>query len=287
MMLVGLLTIALASSAGSWAQSNAAAAQATAPAAEAPRGTGEGIKVYGQWTIEIRNRDGSVARHVEFENALSATGPGALAGLLSGNLVPGSWGLIIGGTSSPCSSGKTLGGCAIVQAASGQTKYRLFSPCATTVGPVQQGSKQPFCYATLEPSLTGTGGLYGYSSFTLSGEAYADTSATITNVQSGFGTCGIASKQVSLNYESPGACFAIPNFLLLTQYDFGLAGSCGGSGKALCPISVQAGQVIAATVTFSFSSPSGDGQAARVARTNATLRDPDPTMPASSVPVNH
>src|ERR1700747_3718133 len=41
-------------------------------------GQHEGIKVHGHWTIEVRNPDGSLTRHVEFENSLDpgATLPG-------------------------------------------------------------------------------------------------------------------------------------------------------------------------------------------------------------------
>lgn len=40
------------------------------PAAKPASGMGEGIKVHGHWTIEVRNPDGSVASVHKFENAL-------------------------------------------------------------------------------------------------------------------------------------------------------------------------------------------------------------------------
>jgi hypothetical protein len=290
-MLAGLLTLALASATSSFAQSNAATASDAAPAAQAPKGAGEGIKVYGQWTIEIRNRDGSIARHVEFENALTSEGPAILSGLLFGSLVPGSWALVVDGSSSPCSSNKNSsskeGGCVIVQEGSGLTTLKLFSPCTTTVGPVGAGKTQPFCYSTLNPSETGSGGVLGFSSFTLSGEAYADTSTSISSVLSGPAICGVFGKATEPTSISPSGCFDKQIFEPFTQYDFSAAANCGKSGQSLCTLPVQAGQVISATVTFSFSSPSGDGQAARVARTNAAQRDPNPARPFPSTPVNH
>jgi hypothetical protein len=53
----------------------------TKPAAKpiTPRGQSDGIKVHGHWTIEVRNPDGTLAKHSEFENSLatpSAFGPG-------------------------------------------------------------------------------------------------------------------------------------------------------------------------------------------------------------------
>lgn len=66
----------------------AAVAIASAPARaqeerETPRGPGDGIKVHGHWTIDIKNPDGSVASHNEFENALVGTGAATLARMLT------------------------------------------------------------------------------------------------------------------------------------------------------------------------------------------------------------
>jgi hypothetical protein len=55
----------------------------------------EGITVHGHWTIEIKNPDGKLAKHVEFENALAEdAGSFAIASLLSGASVSG--GMAIG-----------------------------------------------------------------------------------------------------------------------------------------------------------------------------------------------
>lgn len=44
----------------------------------------EGIKVHGHWTIEVRNSDGTLATHREFENSLTqSTGSPLLANLLN------------------------------------------------------------------------------------------------------------------------------------------------------------------------------------------------------------
>jgi hypothetical protein len=50
--------------------------------AQAQDGKSEGIKVHGRWTIDVRNPDGSLASHHEFDNALISGGARALAGLL-------------------------------------------------------------------------------------------------------------------------------------------------------------------------------------------------------------
>jgi hypothetical protein len=58
-------------------------AQATrSTAAESSGGPKEGIKVHGYWTIEVRNPDGKLVTHREFENALQDNGAKSLALIL-------------------------------------------------------------------------------------------------------------------------------------------------------------------------------------------------------------
>jgi hypothetical protein len=59
---------------------------------KSPGGSSEGIKVHGHWTIEVRNPDGSLASHSEFENSLvQDRGDEVLAGVLSNRFTVGSW----------------------------------------------------------------------------------------------------------------------------------------------------------------------------------------------------
>src|SRR5574341_1058320 len=44
------------------------------PVAAETDGVGEGIQVHGDWVIEVRNADGSMAERREFENALTSAG---------------------------------------------------------------------------------------------------------------------------------------------------------------------------------------------------------------------
>jgi hypothetical protein len=82
-----------------------AAAAKTQPAAKSARGmadgTQEGIKVHGDWTIVIRNQDGSVAARHEFHNAL--TNFTLLPTILAHGGSAGSWGILVdGGPTGPC-----------------------------------------------------------------------------------------------------------------------------------------------------------------------------------------
>ena len=68
---------------------------------------GEGITVHGHWTIDVRNPDGTLASHHEFENALVPTlGPQLLNRLLSSSNAIRTWDIqlstISGGAAGPC-----------------------------------------------------------------------------------------------------------------------------------------------------------------------------------------
>lgn len=63
-------------------------------AAKPGQAGGEGIRVHGHWVIDVKNLDGTVARHLDFQNSLvphgaALSGDQLLAGLLSGNVSPG------------------------------------------------------------------------------------------------------------------------------------------------------------------------------------------------------
>jgi len=294
LVLAALLAVALAFAGTSFAQSNgaavpqpagakaaqpakAAASSPAAPAAKTRRGTGEGIQIYGQWTIEVHNRDGSVAKHVEFENALDPTfGAYALAGMLSGNRTPGAWAIGIVADPNACVNGGTPYefGCFIISSAAAAW-VQLFSCSASLV----QASPQPFCYDTLTYSLTGPIDNAPYTQFTLSGQAYVDTATSISAVDTWEMPCGSGSATVTASSTSPSACLpsiGANTLLEFTEYDFGEVGSCGGSGQPLCPIQVQVGQIVSATVQFSFSSPSSSSSASasNLARPHSILVKP-------------
>jgi len=59
----------------------------------------EGIQVHGHWTIDVKNPDGSLASHNEFENALEPTGVAELARLLARLETPGAWSVLVQGGS--------------------------------------------------------------------------------------------------------------------------------------------------------------------------------------------
>jgi hypothetical protein len=93
-----------------------AAALATPVAAAEKKDTGEGIKVHGHWTIDVRNPDGSLASHHEIENALEpSTGPRLLAGLLGNFWGDVRWSVGLSGTPPPCDPAPPDTSCGIHQ----------------------------------------------------------------------------------------------------------------------------------------------------------------------------
>ena len=86
-------------------------ANPTPVAAAEKKGTGEGIKVHGHWTIEVRNPDGTLDSRREVENALiiwTAGGQTLLAGLLANYYSDPIWIVNLYG---PDSNGQATGLC--------------------------------------------------------------------------------------------------------------------------------------------------------------------------------
>jgi hypothetical protein len=67
-------------------------AQVTTPAASESKGAQkESIKVHGHWTIDVRNPDGTLVTHREFENAITPSGQVQLTKILGRVAKPGLW----------------------------------------------------------------------------------------------------------------------------------------------------------------------------------------------------
>ena len=84
-----------------------AAALATPVAAAEKQATGEGIKVHGHWTIEVRNADGTLGSRRDVENALVVSqtgGASLLAGFLANHYSDPIWTVSLYGpnTTGPC-----------------------------------------------------------------------------------------------------------------------------------------------------------------------------------------
>ena len=144
-------------------------------AATSPDSRQEGVKVHGDWTLTVRNPDGTLAGRYEFKNAL-AIGDGAdtrLAQFLGGAAVPGKWTVTLLSPTVLCS---TLN-CAISESG---------TPHATS-------SKD------LTKSVSGSGPDLG--KLVLHGSVRVLQSGTITTVNTSLGFCAPA--------VSPDSCTSI------------------------------------------------------------------------------
>ena len=65
-------------------------------------GPQEGIKVHGHWVVDVRNVDGSLASHTEFENALQNSGGNALTAILGRFETAGTWTINLNGGGIGC-----------------------------------------------------------------------------------------------------------------------------------------------------------------------------------------
>jgi hypothetical protein len=231
------------------AETATAAQTATAkPAAQAaPKGQSEGITVHGHWTIEVRNPDGTVVKHVEFENSLAGGGGSAgsnlLAGLLSGLYTPGPWVIVLyGGACSMGPGGPGSQQCWIVSP--NATAFVSAYGCSTALASTSQ---QPFCYATMAESLPPPGSFGLFTTLTLNGAAYVDTSTTISQVGTSQAICSnfaippnSPGTVISLATTSPSACSTASN---ISPNEF---------TTAIQSVVVSAGQTVEVTVNISF-----------------------------------
>jgi len=219
------------------AQAPAPGAQASAVAtAGAPKGSntvGQGLKVHGHWVIDIKNPDGTLAHHHEFENQLQAGGAAYLIGLISGYAVPSDGEIYVSSTgTAPCKlSGSAVQGCAIVRSLTS-------SPAATTCANYS-------CFATLTYQTSQNYNLLASNYMVWSGSAVASQAGTIDSVQTYTGTCptGPIGTPGSLTAISPATCTA-------TAGQYGINAF---TGTTITAIPVANGQIIQVSVTISFS----------------------------------
>jgi hypothetical protein len=79
-----VFVVALGTLAGRAAAQIAAADGPVEQTRKGSDGVQDGIKLHGNWVLDVRNPDGTLVRHSEFKNSLMATGQAGLAKLLRG-----------------------------------------------------------------------------------------------------------------------------------------------------------------------------------------------------------
>jgi hypothetical protein len=198
----------------------ASACQADMEANEAKPsgGPAEGIKVHGHWIIDVRNPDGTLASHRDFENSLVPSGAALLVGSLSRTSVTGLWTVVTGSNTAPGACGS--------------------SAFCTIAEPTEVGINNSNNLIVSAPtSGPNSGRIVLAGSFTAAG------SATITTVSTTLDVCAVGVTATGcnlsdlLNFPAGASQF--------TSFSF--------PANNLPVVPVVAGQLVQVTVVISFS----------------------------------
>jgi len=233
------------------------AAQNSPARSLAPKVQSEGIKIHGHWTIEVRNRDGSVASHTEFEN--SYISQSFFPNILSRTQTLGEWGIELGGSPSPCVAivHTPLLHFPGVQAEMVPAPVCVIAESGPAIGatnadgsPCNPAAGTGSCSNNLQVSLN----IQGNGNPMLTGSVVATNSGTISEVETIFSTCGPALSSTACATEtaadSPVLDF-VSSFTATTLPALG-SGTCGGANQPPCAVPVIAQQTIQVSVQFSF-----------------------------------
>ncbi len=218
------------------------------------KGLHTGITVHGHWTIEVRNPDGKVVTHREFENSVvPGYGPEAIESMMLGAWVPQAYRIVLSGTSAsqspanapaPCSYNSSPATCTI------QENVPSSGPNAQTC---PNGSQTIFCNLTRNPnSLVGnypgliSGSPVSAQPITFSGSAIASGAGYVGEVTLLLTACNNTTTS-SPGTVSPATCVAgtYPSGTIIQ-----LSGLTDTSLSS--PVQVQSGQTVQATVVISF-----------------------------------
>jgi hypothetical protein len=239
------------------------APRANAPASmeEKPpaKGQREGITVHGHWTIEVKNPDGTVVKHVEFENALTAEGRFLITrDLLSRSSTLGTWGIGLSSSgTSPCTAQmvyldlvfghgfKNLNNVCYIAESLANANLPVTDSDGNIQGSVVSGCQVPInCSNNLVVGLTTVGDILT-PAFTMSGSVVAAQSGTIDTVATFNSACG--------GSVPPASCLGSPTDApqIFTQASLPSAPALGFPAQQ--PITVTLGQIVSVTVLINFS----------------------------------
>jgi len=222
-----VLSAVLSLPAGAFAQSQPAAKPVPpAPAHPKPPGS-EGIAMHGHWIIDLKNPDGTIVEHRDFENSLqSAT---SLLQLAAGNNTVGDLAINFSSVNGAalCAAGQNSSCNLIASASAGAGLF----PCT--------GAPAGIC----TPGLTEVTDLTT-GNITLSGMVTVAQAGSVNYVATDILTC-LPPGTPTFSNIPPSACYA-QNFTGDVYY--GIL-----TGTSIAPLAATAGQVISFTVVLSFS----------------------------------
>jgi hypothetical protein len=222
---------------------------------ESSRGPHEGITVHGYWTIEVKNPDGTVVKHVEFENSLDpgftapnptagqppVTVPGGAAFLSA--LLGGQWaGPVV---PAPASGSSAPGWVIALVGPAGLSNLSVLSspnaPCIALLAACLIGQQGTFCGTpsagnSCNLSVSPQGTAPAFTGVQLSGSVAATQNGQISTV----------ATLISPLSCQPSGTACLPTGVITASFT-------SSTNFPGAPISVITGQTIAVTVTISFS----------------------------------
>lgn len=194
---------------------------------EKPAGDGKhtGIKVHGHWTIDVKNPDGTLAKHAEIENSLTPNGAAILAALLSRTVSPGLWAInMVGSSAGMCGGTNTS--------------------CTVNEPGIGNPSGVPFVFSTLTVAFGANTG-----TVTLSGSAMVSAAGSIQSLTSLFFVCSNSTAPSAPCNGTVINAGVFPGNTLANQ----LYNVTSVSLTSAQQVQVSAGQTMQVTVVISFS----------------------------------
>jgi hypothetical protein len=188
------------------------------PAAEPPGSRQEGIKVHGHWVVEVRNPDGSLVTHKEFENSLQDGGKTLLLNLLTRQATPGRWSIVV--FDGLCPPVLLSTACQIFESASGVTPT---------------GSR--FTNLNVSPSVA----TLPLTQITLSGSLTASSGGSVSSVSLQIGNCAGSIAPQSCTVSADSGIVTVTSLTAFSSRQLG------------APVPVLQGQIVQVTVTISLS----------------------------------
>lgn len=194
----------------------------------------QGMKMHGHWVINIRNPDGTLVQHDEFENSLESSAQGLLVGALSGYLTVGQFMIALGAQSGNAACAATYQFCGIVQ---NSAYYPAAGYCNVY-----------YCTGSMLAVTPQFGtNFQGPYSLVLQGQITANQTGTIGTVYTLYNACANTTAPASPTGSATGSPSACVSNVSGTYY--------GPLSVAnlTTPVSVTSGQIIQVTVTITFS----------------------------------
>jgi hypothetical protein len=192
-----------------------------------------GVEMHGHWVIDVKNPDGTVAEHRDFENTIAGYGQELMIALLSGYATPSDYAIFVAPAVNgnvPCPTPQGFQGCVIVRS--------LTTLPGSAICPYYT------CYTGLTYTPTLIDNASSGSALVIAGNFTATQAGTIDGVTVLYGTCPANLSSVTgLTTISPSTCSTTP----------GSGGYRPLSSAGVTLVNVVQSQIVQVTVTITFS----------------------------------